>query len=162
MLQVGKSDGGLRCFTASLLPLKYWEAGKPPEISRWDMQGHAGHRDCCPTLRGAVTPAELARVIRDPPVSAMCVLLFTRNAFGIYTEKLMESLVSHRFPWLYLLCIINVTKWVDEHFSVGVNRQGCLENEWTAKINCKAARLSSLVRDSEGSANPFIAKRFLY
>lgn len=53
-------------------------------------------------------------------------------------RKLMGSLVSHRFPWLYLLWIINVTKWVDELFSVGVNRQGCLQNEWTAKINCKA------------------------
>lgn len=77
-------------------------------------------------------------------------------------RKLMESLVSHRFPWLYLLCIINVTKLVNERFSVGVNRQVCLENEWTAKINCKAARLNMLLRDSEGNANPFVSKGFFY
>lgn len=162
MLQVGKSDGGLRCFTASLLPLKFWEAGKAPEISRWDMQGRAGQQGLLSQPQRSCGSGWTRTCDQGPPgVSHVRPSVYTKHIWNLH-RKLMESLVSHRFPWLYLLCIINVTKWVDEHFSVGVNRQGCLENEWTAKINCKAARLSSLVRDSEGSANPFIAKRFLY
>lgn len=149
MLQVGKSNGSLWCFTAFFLPPEFREADKPLVYLVVGL------------VQGLVSQAQGAALAHVSSVSDLPPSVYMQQIWNLHRE-LMGSLVSRRFPWLYLLWIINVTEWVDEHFSVGVNRQGGLENEWTAKINCKAARLNSLVRDSEGSANAFISKRFLY
>lgn len=144
---------------SGLEPPGFWGADKAPEMSGVPCAGVQGLLSQAQGGWGSSwthTRAQGPTRVRDGPPS-----LCTKRIWNLH-RKLMESLVSRRFPWLCLLCIINVSKRVDEHFPGGVNRRGWLGNEWTAEINCKAACLNSLVRGSEGSANPFISKRFLY